>query len=328
VKDTLYAVICIFVKTAVFFLCIMLVVIFSPLVRLEGKLPPVEYFLHQISLHGAEVFFAALFLALVSVHFRIIRKPGKKPLTFILVFAAAFCALYSGLYGLGVFFPEQEGEDAWAGMSIPWPANTIERAGGAFVWTGPGADTTDEENPSERAGPIVVMNKKSGAGNFRVYSGFRFDAKTGTLRLSPGDEKLSLDEAASGDAGISLFPRFFMDDLAYIVQRIKPRTFADIPALCSVFSLVFFGFSLWALAKLSRWPLFNLWFTLAVMWIVFSGARFLGLYLVPELLQAPTLAGAAWYLPAAFPGFCGLILFFAGLLGTPLKTWKREMRYE
>jgi uncharacterized membrane protein len=102
----------------------------------------------------------------------------------------------------------------------------------------------------------------------------------------------------------------------------------DIPALCSVFSLVFFGFSLWALAKLSRWPLFNLWFTLAVVWIVFSGMRFLGLYLVPELLRFESLAVAAQRLPEAFPGLCGLILFFAGLLEKPLKAWKREMHYE
>jgi uncharacterized membrane protein len=171
------------------------------------------------------------------------------------------------------------------------------------------------------------MNKNSGAGNFRVYSGFRFEAKTGALRLFPGDEELPLD-AASANAGVSPFLRFFADDLAYIADRIKPRAFVDIPALASVFSFVFFGFSLWALAKLSRWPLFNLWFTLAVMWIVFSGTRFLGLRLVPELMRVETLARAARYLPEAFSGFCGLVLFFAGLLGKPLKAWKREMRYE
>jgi uncharacterized membrane protein len=325
VKDTLYAVISIFFKTALFFLCIMLVIIFSPYARLEGELPSVEYFLYRISGQGAEVFFGALFLALVSANFRIVRKPGKKTLTFFLVFVSAFCILYAGLYGFGVFFPEQDGESAWAGMSVPLRADMVERADGAFVWIGSGEG---EETPGAGTSPVVVMNPKEGAGNFRVYSGFRFDAKAGTLRLSPGDGEISLAAEASGDAGVSPFLRFFADDLAYIADRIKPKALVDIPALCSVFSLVFFGFSLWALAKLSRWPLFNLWFTLAAAWLVFSGARFLGLYLVPELLMFESLAGAARYLPEAFPGFCGLILFLAGLLGTPLKAWKREMRYE
>jgi hypothetical protein len=325
VKDTLYAVISIFFKTALFFLCIMLVVVFSPRVSLEGKLPPLEYFLHLLSRRGAEVFFAALFLALVSADFTIIRKPGKKPLTFILVFVAAFCLLYAGLYGFGALFPEQDEKNAGAGMRVPLRADMVERADGAFVWMGSGGD---EARLNARTGPLVVMRTKEGAGNFRVYSGFRFDVEAEALRLSPGDEEISLAAAASGNAGVSPFLRFFADDLAYIVDQIKPGAFVDIPALCSVFSLVFFGFSLWAPAKLSRWPLFNLWITLAVAWIVFSGTRFLGRQLVPELLRFENLAWAARYLPAAFPGFCGLILFFAGLLGKPLKTWKREMRYE
>ncbi|MDR1932133.1 MAG: hypothetical protein LBQ57_04820 [Spirochaetales bacterium] len=320
-KDTLYAVVSLFLKTAVFFVGIMLVVILSPVLRFPAKPPSAAYFLYQISSHGGESFFAALFLALVSTHFRIIRRPGKKLLSFALVLAAAFCILYSGLFGLGVLFPGPDEDEAWAGIGMPLEKGLVQRAGDVFVWI---AET--EETGRAGAGPVLVMDRGKGAGNFDVYAEGVFDAKSRTVKLSPGGAEISL--ADPGVVYISPFLRFFIDDLRYIRSILRPRALLDVPALCSVFSLVFFGFSLWTPAKLSRWPLFNLWFTLAVIWIVFSGMRFLGLYLVPELVLFENFSRVARYLPLAFPAFCGLLLFVAGILGKPVTEWKREMRYD
>ncbi|MDR3200239.1 MAG: hypothetical protein LBT68_02160 [Spirochaetales bacterium] len=335
-KDTLYAVVSLVLKTAVFFLCITLVVIFSPVLRFPLKTPSTAYILYQISSWGAEAFFAALFMALVSTHFRIIRKPGKKILSFILILAAAFCVLYSGLFGLGVFFPEPDTEEAWADIGMPLEKNSVRRVGDVFVWI--------TENKEGVLGPVVVMDKGKGAGNFHVYAEGVFDAKSRTLKLverayqpplpgstalesdSPGGAEISLE--GPGFAYTSPFLRFFVDDLIYITDMLRPRALLDIPALYSTFALVFFIFSLWTLAKLSRWPLFNLWFTLAASWIVFSGTRILGIYLVPELGHFETLAWAAQYIPVAFPAVCGFLLFLAGLFGKPINEWKREMRYD
>jgi hypothetical protein len=274
--------------------------------------------LYQLYTWGATAFFSAVFLALVSTHFRIIRRPGKKTLTFALVLAASFFILYSGLYSLTVFFPEIPRADAYAaGTSIPAERSVVQRLGDVFLWIGDG--------PESSAGPIVLLNGKDVRG-FHVYSRGFFDAETGTLKLSPGDTDVSLEEP--GPLYFSPFLQAFVADLSYISNLIRPRTFVDIPALGSVFSFVFFGFSLWTLAKLSRWPLFNLWFTLGTIWLVFSGVRFLGIHIVPELVQFEQLREIGGYLPVIFPGVCAFILFFAGLLGRPLGQWKREMRYE
>jgi hypothetical protein len=318
VKDTLYAFVCIFLKTAFFFLGIMLIVILSPALRFPGRIPATPYFLYQIYNWGAAAFFSAVFLALISTHFRIIRKPGKKPLTFALVFVSSFLILYSGLYGLAVFFPEIPKADAYdAGASIPAERNVVQRAGDVFLWIGDTAEAS--------AGPVVLLDEKE-ARNFHVYSRGFFDPETGILKLFPGDAGVSLEEP--GPLYFSPFLRAFIADLSYIANIIRPRTFVDIPALCSVFSLVFFGFSLWTLAKLSRWPLFNLWFTLGTIWLVFSGIRFLGKYIAPELVRFEQLQGMGGYLPVIFPGVCAFVLFFAGLRGRPLEKWKREMRSE
>jgi hypothetical protein len=318
VKDTLYAFACIFLKTLFFFLCIMLIVILSPAIRFPGRIPALPYFLYQIYTWGAPAFFSAVFLALVSTHFRLIRKPGKKPLTFALVLVSSFLMLYAGLYSLTVFFPEIPRADAYAaGTAIPAERNVVQRAGDVFLWIGDG--------PESSAGPVVLLDGK-GARGFRVYAQGFFEPETGILRLSPGGDGVSLEEP--GPLYFSPFLRAFVTDLSYIANLIRPRAFIDVPALGSVFSLVFFGFSLWTLAKLSRWPLFNLWFTLGTIWLVFSGIRFLGIHIVPELVRFEQLREIGGYLPVIFPGACAFVLFLAGLLSRPLGQWKREMRYE
>ena len=297
----------------------MLVVILSSAAGWGEMKPSAEYILGRISSEGAEVLFAAVFLALVSVLFRIVRRPGKKTLTFILVFAAAFCGLYSGLWSLSEFFPA-EGEIP--SLSADIERNTVLRTDGVFIWAGGDEEAAQEKG---RAGPIVVMKRKDGAGNFRIYAEGRPGAEPGTLKVSGGEE-ISFAGNRAGELPFLL--RFFIDDLAYSTALLGPKSLVDIPALCRVFLFVFFGVSLWALAKLSRWPLFNQWFALASLVLVFSGTRFLGLFVVPELMHFQSIAGLAPWLPTAFPGFCGLIFFLVGLLGRPVEEWKREMRYE
>gem|GEM_PF-2311498 len=319
-KDTLYAAISFFLKIAVFFFCIMLVIVLSSAMNWGETEPSAEYVVGRISSEGAEAFFAAVFIALVSVLFRIVRKPGKKQLTFVLVFAMAVCVLYSGLWGLNEFFPE-EGNGFAQGANIE--RNMVLHGDGVFVWAG--GPKEGEEESRTPAGPIVVMKRKDGMGNFRVYAEGRPGAKPGILRLSGGEE-ISL--AGNQAAELPAILRFFIDDLAYITTLVRPRDIVDIPALLCVLSFVFFGFSLWTTAKLSRWPLFNMWFTLAALWFVFSGTRFLGAFVVPELMSFDNIADLAHWLPAAFPGFCGLVFSLGGILGKPIEEWKREMRYE
>jgi len=320
VKDTVYVVISFFLKIAAFFFCITLVSVLSSAAGWGQTEYSAEYILGRVSSIGAEALFAAVFLALLSVHFRIVRKPGKKPLTFILVFAVAFCFLYCGLWKLNDCFPAEKQSPA---LSTDIDKNTVLRGDGVFIWVNePEAAPEKESSP---AGPVLVMKKKNGAGSFHVYAQARAGAKPGTLKLSETEE-VSLAENKEGE--LPFFLKFFIDDIAYITSIMRPRGLIDINALYHVFIFVFFGLSLWAPAKLSRWPLFNQWFALAAMWLVFSGTHFLGLYIVPELVRFPTIAGLAPWLPAVLPGFCGFVFFFAGFLSKPIEKWKREMRYE
>ncbi|MDR1626640.1 MAG: hypothetical protein LBT33_08870 [Spirochaetia bacterium] len=320
-RDTITALISLLLKTALFFLCIMLVVVLSPSPRFPGAMPPAEYFLQRISLWGNESLVAAVFLALVATHFRIIRKTGKKPLSFSLVLLCAFCLLYFGLFGLGRLFPGFEASTQPAAVYLE--KNLIEHSGAAFIWSGHG-DAGAQEDFS-KAGPLVVLDTGKSGGSFQVYPEAVFDAKTKALKIA-GREDLPLHD--EGPVYVSPFMRFFINDLEHLCALLRPGSLLDIKALCAVFSFVFFGFSLWALAKLSRWPFFNLWFTLAFSWIALEGLRALDLYVVPEIARFETLAWAAGFLPVAFLGLCGLLLFIVGLLGRPLEEWKREMRYE
>ncbi|MCL1818836.1 MAG: hypothetical protein FWG35_07880 [Spirochaetaceae bacterium] len=298
----------------------MLVSVLSSATNWGETEPSAEYVMGRISSEGAEAFFAAVFIALVSALFRIVRRPGKKQLTFALVFVIAICSLYSGLWGLNEFFPA-EGDGFAMGANIE--RNMVLHGEGVFIWAGD--EGKDAEEGRVPAGPIVIMRRKDGAGNFRIYAEGHPGAKPRTLVLSGGEE-ISL--AANRATELPTVLRFFIDDLVYITGIVRPRALVDIPALLCVFSFVFFGFSLWATAKLSRWPLFNMWFTIAALWFVFSGTRFLGVFVVPELTLFDNIADIVPWLPAAFPGFCGLVLFLGGLLSKPLEEWRREMRYE
>jgi hypothetical protein len=320
VKDTIAAVISLCLKTALFFLCIMLVAILAPSPRFPGAVPPAEYFFQRIALWENEAFVASVFLAFISTHFRIIRRPGNKLLSLALVPVSAFCVLYFGLFGLDRLFPAVEASTGSAAVYLE--KNLVEHTGSAFIWLdgeepGAGAD-------SPAAGPLVILDTEKGGG-FRVYPEAVFDAKTRALKIS-GREDIPLRE--EGPLYISPFLRFFINDLEHLCTLLRPRSIWDIEALCAVFSFIFFCFSLRTLARLSRWPLFNLWFTLALSWIVFAGLRVLDLYIVPEIARFETLARAVKFLPMAFPGFCGFLLFITGLLGKPLEEWKREMRYD
>jgi hypothetical protein len=321
VRDTIAAVISLFLKTAVFFLCIMLVVILSPSPRFPGVMPPAEYVLQRISLWGNETLAASVFLALVATHFRIIRKTGKKPLSLCLVLVCAFCTLYFGLLGLGRFFPGFEVSTQPAAIYLE--KNLVEHSGSAFI-VSTGGDSGAQGDFSA-AGPLVILDTGKGGGNFQVYPEAVFDVKAKALKITGREDLPLYDE---GPIYFSPFLRFLINDFEYLCTVLLPRSVLDIEALCAVFSFVFFGFSLWTLARLSYWPFFNLWFTLTFSWIVLAGLRALDVYVVPELVRFENLAWAARFLPAAFLGFCGFFLFVMGLLGKPLEEWKREMRYE
>jgi hypothetical protein len=321
VKDTILAVIFFFLKTAVFFLCIMLVVILSPSPWFAEIMPPAEYFLERISLWGNEAFTVSVFLALVATHFRIIRRPGKKPLSFALVVLCSFCTLYAGLFGLGTLFPDFDERTRPVAMYLE--KDMVEHSGSAFMWLDGGEPDARKDFPP--AGPLVILDTENAGGSFQVYPEAVFDVKTQALKIR-GREDIPL--RAEGPVYVSPFTRFFISDLEHLCTLLRPQSAVDITALCTIAAFIFFGFSLWTLAKLSRWPLFNLWFTLAFSWIVFAGLRALDIYAVPEITRFETLAWAVKFLPVAFFGFCGLLLFLMGILGKPLEEWKREMRYE
>jgi hypothetical protein len=305
----------------------MAVAVLSPSPRFPETIPPADYFLQRISLWGGEAFVASVFLALVSTHFRLIQKPGKKTLSFALVLLCSFCTLYFGLFGLGRLFPDFEVASRPAAMYLE--KGMVEHSGSAFIWLGSGGAETRGDAPdtaeTPAAGPLVILDTEKGGGNFQVYPEAVFDVKSGALKIR-GREDIPLRD--EGPAYVSPFTRFFISDLEHLCTILQPKSIQDIQTLCSVSAFIFFGFSLWSLAKLSRWPLFNLWFTLAFSWIAFAGLRALDLYAVPGITSFETLAWTVKFLPAVFFAFCGLLLFLLGILGKPLEEWKREMRYE
>jgi hypothetical protein len=256
-------------------------------------------------------------MASISTHFRVIKKQGIKPLTLAVDFVLSFSILYAGLYGIARFFPEVSRERAYAGLGIPLDKAAVQSMEGAFVWFG--------DTEKESAGPVVVL-EKSPEKTLQAYHEGVFEAESGKLLLAPGSGEILLVEQDSRYISPILYA--FVDDILYITDFIRPRALFDFHAVISIFCLTFFGFSLWTLAKLSRWPLFNLWFSWGLVWLVFTGTRFLGEALVPELVQFEQLKWAGPWLPVLFPAICGAGIFLVDFFTSSLEVWKKEMSYD
>lgn len=297
-----------------YFACIGLVAALFRYGKSAGREPFIAAFLLIAASRGPVIGFFSLFFSLLVSHFSIIRRPGMKTLSLVLLLSSAFFSLYLGLFGLSRLAGEFRHGGVPAGL--PVSGERLGKAGDSFIWIGD-ADATPTRT-------ILVLDRGKGAAGFQLFPEGLHDPEKGTLRILKTGREIRL---SGGDAGEA--PRFiapFIRDLSYIASSAAPKELFDPRAAVFVFALAFFGFSLWTPARFSRWPLFNVWIVFGLAWLVLTAVHFIGTGLAPELARLERLGPVAAYLPAAFPGVCGMVLFLGGLLLRPLSDWKRDLR--
>lgn len=303
-------------KTLFFAAGTAVIVSLAPALRVPVRALSLHYFIAPLSSRGGVIFFAALFLALISSHFGIIRRSGIRLLSLCLLFVSAFSLLYLGLYVFGKYPPVRLRLPE--SSSLPLAEDVMHRSGEVYFWIG--------DTRSVPAGPVLLLDRGKGRGGFHLYPEAVYNPGAETLRLLSTGAEVSLRNP--GDSRPPAFLRALILDLSYLTEQATPGTLIDPPAGLFVFSLIFFGISLWTLARLSRWPLFNMWILLGTVWIVFSGIRLMAVEMAPEVLRIEGLEWTAAFLPLIPPGVCGLVLFLGALIAQPMKEWKRDMRYD
>ena len=312
-KDTLLVPVRYVFRGILFFAVIGIVAAFHRHALSAGRVKILESFFLTVLADGPGIGFFSLFFALLVSHFSIIRRPGLKTLSLVLLLATATVSLYFGLHGLSVLRGGARTGAALPGS--PPPAERLRKTAEAYLWVG--------DTKSTPLRTILLLEPGKGSAGFKLYPEGVYNAEKETLRILQTGRELSLSPGNGEETPKFLAPLF--RDVAYAASIATPGTLFDPKSGIFVLAFVFFGFSLWTLARISRWPLFNMWIVFGVAWLTLMGVRFVGTVLAPELARLGPIAA---FLPALFPVTFGLVFFLGGLLLPPLKAWKRDLRYD
>jgi len=264
--------------------------------------------------NGGAVIFSGLLFAVFSALFRLVRRPGIKPLSFSLLFIAAAASIFFGLLGLGRAsaglkeFPEPR--------AVPVSQGIIKKSGNSYLWVG------------SRDGVVLRNALTYGVGReeFRLHPEAVYKPETRSVRLLDTGEEVELSRPSTVDPPV--FLRSVFSDVSHLAAFLTPRSLFDWKAAIRICVVSFFLLSLWTLVRLTRWPLFNLFMALGAFRAAAFFVRFLGEDFLPEaakiLQPGPLLSNMS----VAVLGISGIILFFICLLMKPLADWKRDLDYD
>jgi hypothetical protein len=289
-----------------------------------GETIPIPYVLYTLVSNLDVLFISALAFSAVAELFGLLKNPGIKILSFVLLFLTTGAGLYFGLFGVSVL--RHSSSLVQVREIAPFVPGFVYRLDRGSFWAG------------ERSGLMMknlVVQEPDTQPFLRRYPEALYDSKTGSLRFPQDGRSLAL-AGGPGEMSTGVNPLrvpVFLDslyrDLDSFVPGLTPRATLDIPALIFCASFAFFLFSLYAAVRISRWPLFNFFIALFLLRFSWQLPAFLGAGLVRDILK--TVGFPATMLPYLIPGAFTLIaLAFFGiiLLRKPLAEWRQEMGYD
>ncbi len=264
--------------------------------------------------NGGAVFVSGLLFAVFSALFRLVRRPGIKPLSFAILLLMVVVSGFFGLLGLGNAaagvkeFPEPR--------AVPVSQGIIKKSGSAYLWVG-ALDGAILRN---------VLTYGVGREEFRLHPEAVYKPETMSVRLLDTGEEIKPGRPSAVNP--PFFLRSVFADISHLAAFLTPRSLFDWKSAIRICVVSFFLLSLWTLVRLTRWPLFNLFMALGTFRAAVFFVRFLGKDFLPEaakiLQPGPLLAD----IPLAVLGISGIILFFICLLMKPLADWKRDLDYD
>ncbi|MFP4376121.1 MAG: hypothetical protein ACLFP4_03670 [Spirochaetales bacterium] len=260
-----------------------------------------------------DVIFPILTFAAVTSLFDIVREGDT-----VAIPLAVLCVAWSGFLVAGAILLSEESQEA-PRIAPALPIGRIVR--------GPDLSLYAERRSADTYSPMVI----SEPGHFRWAEQGRLVTSEEAISLPELQRSISLEALSNSYPAMVRVPvplRRLTTDIVAVNAFFRGRPVGDLPASAAergtirlnLAGLSVFLLGLWTLARLTRWPLFNIVFALAAWRFAF--------WLIPAVMTGPIrpLVVAAFgssalaTVSALVLGGIGVLLFAAGALLPPLHT--------
>jgi hypothetical protein len=267
---------------------------------------------------------AAILLSFIFLFFRMLKKPGNRFLSVILIVGMAFVILAGGLKLFTLLIPDKQ--------SV---GNKVENflLPGTFYTTGEEVLYAEEiENNTLRNNLIYVPEQEKPA--LHIYRDGIGRLSGDMLRLSFSGDRIKMismriESPYTKNFSSDFFTReLFSSYTAFVEEFKRLAASGGMEFIIFCFAFSFFFMTSGVLMRISKWPLFNLCF----MFFIITGVFFLyGLYhniIIHELSKMMKGSTLLSIVPAITMMISGVLFFIIDIVFLPVEFWKKEIDRE
>jgi len=268
-----------------------------------------------------QVIAVSVFATIVLISFRILKKPPSRFLSFLIILITAYSILVLSVIGVLGVRGKAEIEQRSIYKLIPEKMNSFKRY-----------TVFPIKNKGGRENSFVILDRNSGEKNKISYiqrGMISWDKSYLVIKDKNKVARVKEKNALPVVAEIfkkGKFVDLFLRDLDYFnedVLRLYNSSFKTF--LILLFSVTFFFTVCGIFMRITRWPLFNIFLSFAVMRGFFSFYHWLQLKVLPETISIFTMPHFSNIFPSIVIGAISLLLVLLDILFVPFNYWEKEI---